>query len=138
MLGLCGTCANRDENGYCQSSKIAENYWQDEDHKSDMLIYDYQEDGRFWVGEKFGCVHHVRLLDKADLKESASSVVVINSERTTGLQCKCGGYAEIVDTTDNEESDHGCGRGRGCCLGAFVCRLCGKRILARFPAPEME
>jgi hypothetical protein len=136
MLGLCGSCANRDEYGYCQSEKIAEDGWQDEDKTADMLIYDSHEDGRFWVGEKFGCVHHVRLLDKVDLEESADSVVVIESERTKGLKCECGGYAEIVDTTDDEEDEHGCGRGHGCCLGAFICTLCGKRVLARFPAPE--
>jgi hypothetical protein len=101
-----------------------------------MLIYDYHEDGGFWVGEKFGCVHHVRLLDKADLEESSDSVVVIESERTTGVKCECGGYAESVEATDAEDDEYGCGR-RGCCLGAFVCGLCGKRILAKFPAPEM-
>ena len=23
-----------------------------------MLIYDYNEGGGFWVGERFGCIHH--------------------------------------------------------------------------------
>ena len=43
----------------------------------------------------------------------------------------------LVDATDDEEGRYGCGR-PGCCLGAFKCRLCGQRLLARFPAPEME
>lgn len=31
--------------------------WTDE-KKADMMVYDYNEDGGFWVGERFGCVHH--------------------------------------------------------------------------------
>lgn len=56
---------------------------------------------------------------------------------TTAVPCACGGYADKVDATDDEDDRYGCGR-LGCCLGAFKCRLCGKRLLARFPAPEME
>ena len=56
---------------------------------------------------------------------------------TTGAPCMCGGYADEVDATDDEEGRYGCGR-PGCCMSAFKCRLCGKRLLARFPAPEME
>lgn len=26
----------------------------------DTLVYDYSEGGGFWVGPKFGCVHHGR------------------------------------------------------------------------------
>ena len=56
---------------------------------------------------------------------------------TTGAPCVCGGYADEVNATDGEEGQYGCGR-PGCCLGSFKCRLCGKRLLARFTAPEME
>ncbi len=56
---------------------------------------------------------------------------------STGAPCVCGGYADEVDATDDEEGRYGCGR-MGCCLGAFKCRLCGKRLLAKFPAPEMD
>ncbi len=56
---------------------------------------------------------------------------------TTGAPCVCGGYADEVDATEDEEGRYGCGRPR-CCMGAFKCRLCGKRLLARFPAPEMD
>jgi hypothetical protein len=56
---------------------------------------------------------------------------------TTGAPCVCGGYADEVETTNDEEGRYGCGR-TGCCLGAFKCRMCGKRLLALFPAPEME
>lgn len=40
--------------GFCHSEKIVE-YGP---YKEDMLVYSYCEDGRFWTGPKFGCVHH--------------------------------------------------------------------------------
>lgn len=57
-MNTCKTCQHRSKRGYCCSDKIAENLGFGGDEKSDMLIYSYVEDGRFWVGENFGCVHH--------------------------------------------------------------------------------
>lgn len=54
----CKTCTKRDERGRCKSEKLDEDYGQSEDKKIDMLIYDYNEGGGFWVGPEFGCIHH--------------------------------------------------------------------------------
>ena len=54
----CKTCTKRDKKGRCQSEKLDEDYGQNDDTKKDMLIYDYNEGGGFWVGPEFGCVHH--------------------------------------------------------------------------------
>ena len=58
VMGVCGTCKHRDADGRCQSDKLAEAWGQDDAEKADMLIYDYSEGGGFWVGERFGCIHH--------------------------------------------------------------------------------
>jgi hypothetical protein len=54
----CETCKWRSEGGYCENNeKILEgDHW--EKNKEDQLVYSYQEGGSFWVGPKFGCVHH--------------------------------------------------------------------------------
>lgn len=57
-MSTCKTCKHRDGDGYCDSTKFVENIGIRDDEKSDMLIYEYIENGRFWVGENFGCVHH--------------------------------------------------------------------------------
>ena len=41
------------EGGICTSKKFGEDY----DYALDMLVYSYDEGGRFWTGPKFGCVH---------------------------------------------------------------------------------
>jgi len=53
----CKDCKYRDNDGYCQSDKIDEDYGLSVEEKADMLLYDYMEGGAFWVGEDFGCVH---------------------------------------------------------------------------------
>lgn len=58
----------------------------------------------------------------------------------TGIKCECGGYAELVDCTEDECAAFGCGRdtpGNECCAVAFVCGVCGKRYAGAQPAPEM-
>lgn len=57
-MGLCKTCQYRNSDGYCTSEKLSEDYSQSDDKRADMLIYDYSEGGGFWVGERFGCIHH--------------------------------------------------------------------------------
>ena len=58
VSGFCGTCKHRDSTGHCQSEKLSEDCYQTDEKKADMMVYDYNEDGGFWVGERFGCVHH--------------------------------------------------------------------------------
>jgi hypothetical protein len=54
-VNFCETCKFRDEDFYCTNEKLSENYGLKND---DMLVYDFIEGGEFWVGAKFGCVHH--------------------------------------------------------------------------------
>lgn len=51
----CETCKYRDKAGYCTNEKLADESGVD---NQDMLIYNANEGGDFWVGPKFGCVHH--------------------------------------------------------------------------------
>lgn len=55
-----------------------------------------------------------------------------------GLKCECGGYAERVNCTPEELEKYNCGRLYECCARAFVCCVCGKRIVGSAEAPEME
>ena len=56
-----------------------------------------------------------------------------------GIQCECGGYAARVACTPEEiAGENNCGRQWECCARAFVCALCGKRIVGKAEAPEME
>ena len=69
-----------------------------------------------------------------------ADVVVLDNELprgSTGAPCVCNGYADEVDTTPEEFKLYGCGR-MYCCCGAFKCRVCGKRLIARFLSPEMD
>ena len=57
----------------------------------------------------------------------------------TGIKCVCGGYADEVECTQEEiRSDMNCGRSFACCVAAFVCILCQKRLVGTREAPEME
>lgn len=59
-MNKCGTCTNRDSDGYCQSDRLSEDYGQyrrTPEAKADALVYSYHEGGGFWVGPNFGCVH---------------------------------------------------------------------------------
>jgi hypothetical protein len=65
-----------------------------------------------------------------DIKRSADAI-----------PCPCGGYADRVETTTEERDEYGCGfreRLFECCARAFVCRVCGKRLVGTAEAPEME
>jgi len=50
----CITCIYRDELGYCSNPHIHET----SPRGIDDLVYSYAEDGGFWVGPAFGCIHH--------------------------------------------------------------------------------
>lgn len=59
-MSYCETCKYRDNDGRCQNEKLVEEWGQDANKREDMLIYDYSEGGGFWVGPRFGCVHHTK------------------------------------------------------------------------------
>jgi len=59
------------------------------------------------------------------------------------IKCECGGYAERVSCTPEElkEFNRGCpGQlfGDECCARAFVCCICGKRMVGTAEAPDMD
>ena len=51
---LCKNCKWRDDREQCTNPKLHDDIGLAE---SDQLVYIYQEDGGFWVGDDFGCVH---------------------------------------------------------------------------------
>jgi hypothetical protein len=55
-----------------------------------------------------------------------------------GIPCKCGGYAERAACTTGELAEFNCGRSWECCARAFVCKICGARLIGKADAPEME
>ena len=55
------------------------------------------------------------------------------------IKCDCGGYAERVICTKEEiESDKNCGKSYECCVRAFVCCICKKRIIKTAEAPDID
>ena len=60
-IGYCKDCYFRDSFGDCTNdAKLHENVDQQEDPIDDHLIYSYNEDGSFRVGEFFGCIHFTK------------------------------------------------------------------------------
>lgn len=61
---------------------------------------------------------------------------------TDGIKCPaCGGYADLVISTEAECAEYTCGRdrpGHECCTASFVCSACGARSVGKRAAPEME
>jgi hypothetical protein len=57
---------------------------------------------------------------------------------TEGIPCPdCNGYCDETNCTKEEVKKYQtCGRMYACCLAAFVCRLCKKRIITALEAPE--
>ena len=54
------------------------------------------------------------------------------------IECDCGGYAKEVECTEEEVSGPlNCGRAWACCVAAFVCGVCGLRLVRSREAPEM-
>lgn len=57
------------------------------------------------------------------------------------VKCDCGGYAGLVESTEEECRNFGCYRdepGSECCAASFVCCLCAKRHVRRREAPEYD
>ena len=69
--------------------------------------------------------------------QSETEVRYSIEREATGIECQCGGYAVQVDTTAEESEKYGCG-GYDCCSRAFVCKVCGARIVGNAKAPEMR
>ena len=60
------------------------------------------------------------------------------SRNSDAVPCpKCNGYADRVDLTE-EVHNQSCKRSYECCGRAFVCRLCGTRIIGNAESPEAE
>jgi hypothetical protein len=51
-------------NHVCENEKLSENHDFTEEERIDMLIYSYQEGGRFEVGDLFGCIHFDKKVNK--------------------------------------------------------------------------
>lgn len=75
---------------------------------------------------------------KEQFTPSQSIVVDDRPERdASGMPCPCGGYADRVSPTEAERDEYQwCGRPYNCCIRAFVCRVCKKRLIANAAAPE--
>lgn len=58
-MNTCGSCRFRDEHGQCNNEHLMESgpHVKKDLDRSVCLMYSYNEDGGFWVGENFGCVH---------------------------------------------------------------------------------
>jgi hypothetical protein len=74
------------------------------------------------------------------MKITQTALVLENAvERTVeDVVCPCGGTAPSVDTTPEENRLYGCGRSSSCCNRAFVCLVCGSRLVGSAEAPEMD
>ncbi len=63
---------------------------------------------------------------------------------TLAVECpKCHGFAAETGAGDGPTQDElrehqFCGRPWACCINAFVCKLCGQRIIAQLESPEEE
>ena len=68
-IGYCKDCGYKeviDCRNTCTCKSITEDtewYNDKEINNSNKLIYSYYEDGRFYVGDNFGCVHFKEKLD---------------------------------------------------------------------------
>lgn len=64
-IGRCKACKHRGEDGFCENPKVTEqdSYAhppidpEDSPQTADMLVYQYSEGGKQYVGPEFGCVH---------------------------------------------------------------------------------
>lgn len=62
---------------------------------------------------------------------------IIPREKDSVMCPSCKGYAEKVEPTKVEiNSKYNCGRNYGCCVRVFVCKVCGRRIIAKAESPE--
>lgn len=81
-------------------------------------------------------------LAPAPAPPAPSYVVADGKIRRDAEACKCpkcGGYAEEDGTgpTQQEVDEvQTCGRFYACCINAFICGLCGQRIIAHLESPE--
>ena len=58
-MNYCETCKYRNEDGWCEHPKLRQERYGNIEMEDDELVYpNNYEGGWFWVGPKFGCVHH--------------------------------------------------------------------------------
>lgn len=67
-MNYCETCKYRNENGWCEHPKLREERYGNLETEDDELVYSYYEGGWFWVGPKFGCVHHTMAIDATEVE----------------------------------------------------------------------
>ena len=67
-MSYCETCKYRNENGCCEHPKLREERYGTLETEDDELVYSYYEGGWFWVGPKFGCVHHTMAIDATEVE----------------------------------------------------------------------
>lgn len=67
-MSYCETCKYRNEDGWCEHPKLREERYGDLETEDDELVYSYYEGGWFWVGPKFGCVHHTMAIDATEVE----------------------------------------------------------------------
>ena len=58
-MSYCETCKYRNEDGWCGHPKLRQERYGNIEMEDDELVYpNNYEGGWFWVGPKFGCMHH--------------------------------------------------------------------------------
>lgn len=67
-MSYCETCKYRNEDGWCEHPKLREERYGNLETEDDELVYSYYEGGWFWVGPKFGCVHHTMAIDATEVE----------------------------------------------------------------------
>lgn len=51
---------------------------------------------------------------------------------------KCNGLADRVDCAPEEDRKFNCGLFYECCSRAFICRVCGARLVGKAESPNMN
>ena len=68
-MSYCETCKYRNEDGYCEHPKLRQERYGTLEMEDDELVYpNNYEGGWFWVGPKFGCVHHTMAIDATEVE----------------------------------------------------------------------
>ena len=67
-MSYCETCKYRNEDGWCEHPKLRQERYGNLEMEDDELVYSYCEEGWFWVGPKFGCVHHTMAIDATEVE----------------------------------------------------------------------
>ena len=68
MKHICKNCDWWDNERLCQNSNkiFSDGYHNPETTNDDQLMYEYNEDGSFEVGDNFGCVHFIKKVNNEE------------------------------------------------------------------------